>query len=304
MKQHTEKKSHKCEICSKEFYLRSNLVTHLKIHSKTCTTCNKTFLTKELLLAHRAKHFKEFYECPLCNKIVKLKRSLKTHLKNHHPEQNVVNIMLKIKPKSASLEQNNISDTEDIDNEINNVLKSSGKQLCTDYINNNNNLNNGKINTNMDNISNLTSKNNHNNLETIDPGNLCNNNMNEQISSNYINNENSNVGINLNNMHILQSITSETDQENLETIVDRFENMMNNYNSNNQSNLLIDGPGDLGRNEDQGRILDFNNFEMDLDSNFGLQQNSTVSNEEVCLSMPDLLETDQEITLSNYIVLN
>lgn len=69
-----------------------------------------------------------------------------------------------------------------------------------------------------------------------------------------------------------------------------------NLDTEDFANIIFDqniGDSDIDKNKDSRSIIDFSDFDVDLNTTFDL--NSSITNQEVCLSMPDL-ENEQEIT--------
>lgn len=79
-------KPFECDICYKRFMRRSNLVTHLALHSKErphkCSECGKNFAKATDLNLHKHLH-KGSYTCEVCNKPFVTKSKLERHSKSH-----------------------------------------------------------------------------------------------------------------------------------------------------------------------------------------------------------------------------
>ncbi len=90
---HNQKRSHKCNVCGKSFYKRSDLKTHeasvhmkLKIHK--CDECQKTFSHVSNLNRHKLTHSKEKpYSCSLCHVRCGQLATLRNHQKKHHGQR-------------------------------------------------------------------------------------------------------------------------------------------------------------------------------------------------------------------------
>lgn len=69
-----------------------------------------------------------------------------------------------------------------------------------------------------------------------------------------------------------------------------------NIDTQDFANISFDqniGDCDIDKSKDSVSIIDFNDFDVDLNTSFDLHP--SINNQEVCLSMPDL-ENEQEIT--------
>lgn len=79
-------KPFKCDICGKQLMRKSNLVTHLALHSKvkphTCHECGKNFAKATDLNLHKHIH-KGSYTCKTCNKCFVTRSKLERHSKSH-----------------------------------------------------------------------------------------------------------------------------------------------------------------------------------------------------------------------------
>ncbi|KAF5281232.1 hypothetical protein FQA39_LY05118 [Lamprigera yunnana] len=227
---HNGGNTYKCDKCPRTFSQIANLNTHIdKVHSKQCKLCNINFSSSQLLEIHNKMHTsKEFYVCPLCNHSVKLRSSLNRHIKKHHSDQNVKNIMTNIKPMIKNLV-------------VTQPDKISIKKL---------------------------------NSESVAMEQLCGN---------------------VSTPELINSLTK-NNSDNFENIVYNFENI-SCYNMNRDEDLLLNSNGIRNNNKIEKQFLDFTDLQMDLDANFDMQEDMGINNQEICLSMPDLTESDQEIML-------
>ena len=71
----------KCNLCEKEFTLKSSLKKHVKIYhlqgSHQCNVCAKYFASDKLLVQHQKFHFG--YDCDICGKKFTKPDSLRNH---------------------------------------------------------------------------------------------------------------------------------------------------------------------------------------------------------------------------------
>lgn len=108
---HNSTETYKCLECPRIFNNKSNMLKHKKsVHNKICTVCGKKFPSSELRAAHAIEHFKSYYACEFCNKVVKLRSSLMRHLKKKH-EQDIVNMDLS-KIKAVTKEKSEGSEND------------------------------------------------------------------------------------------------------------------------------------------------------------------------------------------------
>ncbi|KAM5141413.1 uncharacterized protein ACMZJ9_015166 [Mantella aurantiaca] len=81
---HTGESSISCLGCGKSFTMRSELLIHLRSHTRvtySCSECEKSFTEESEYLEHEKTH--NPYSCSQCGKSFTLKGEFKTHQKSH-----------------------------------------------------------------------------------------------------------------------------------------------------------------------------------------------------------------------------
>jgi len=86
---------HACNVCSKKFQKRSNLIDHLRLHANvkvySCEFCERSFVQSGNYKAHLRVHTKEKpYACGDCGKSYSQSSSLKIHQRSHTQEKNYI----------------------------------------------------------------------------------------------------------------------------------------------------------------------------------------------------------------------
>ena len=87
IKDHNQRKTHQCEMCSLIFKFPSELKRHIPIHTGEifpCSKCSKTFSAKRSLMEHERTHA---FTCNVCFKSFSKDLRLKVHMKKHTREK-------------------------------------------------------------------------------------------------------------------------------------------------------------------------------------------------------------------------
>ncbi|KRT84747.1 zinc finger protein, partial [Oryctes borbonicus] len=89
-----------CVYCSKEFKKPSDLIRHIRIHTREkpykCKTCNQCFALKSTLLAHLNTHEgKRDFQCLICCKFFTSSKTLSVHIKKHSKNGSVTSLKYK-----------------------------------------------------------------------------------------------------------------------------------------------------------------------------------------------------------------
>ncbi|GJQ71737.1 hypothetical protein Trydic_g11430 [Trypoxylus dichotomus] len=89
-----------CLYCNKEFKKPSDLIRHIRIHTREkpykCKTCNQCFALKSTLLAHLNTHEgKRDFQCLICCKFFTSSKTLSVHVKKHSKTGSVPSLKYK-----------------------------------------------------------------------------------------------------------------------------------------------------------------------------------------------------------------
>ncbi|XP_045781151.1 zinc finger protein 26-like isoform X2 [Maniola jurtina] len=88
-KMHLQIKPYSCDMCDKQFYTETNLLSHKKLHSlfskETCAFCGQNFKCRKSLVIHVRKHIgMKPHVCPVCKQSFYSDLRLKKHMKTFH----------------------------------------------------------------------------------------------------------------------------------------------------------------------------------------------------------------------------
>ncbi|XP_044233296.1 zinc finger protein 2 homolog isoform X6 [Thunnus albacares] len=128
-------KPFKCNSCSKDFYLYTQLEVHLRTHTAekpfSCTVCGKRFSLKRYLTQHMITHSAEKpYACSRCRKSFRRSQHLQIHMTRHTEisQSSVCNEELLPDQQLCNQERNSSLDQEEPEPL---QIKGEQEELCT-----------------------------------------------------------------------------------------------------------------------------------------------------------------------------
>ncbi|KAB0797969.1 hypothetical protein PPYR_08962 [Photinus pyralis] len=293
-----------CEVCGANHKTRAGLFLHKKTHSNPsfqCPLCEKKFHKSDTLREHKLyRHSDQKVTCTICKKELKNERILKVHMKLHTnlntykcdkcPCSYAQASSLKAHKFTVHLNRCKVCHKEFPSADLlaihqkSHVLKefyvcpicSKCMKLRTSLV-----RHIKKFHPDQDHVA-LVAKMQATPADLVLPS--------EEQS------DKENVIAEQSTLSQLVS-THESDDSNFDSIVDNFENIMNSYNVNSNDNLSLTAYTDPKTSDDR-EMLDFTDLQMDIESSFDVGSIG-ISNQDICLSMPDLTEADQEIMLGD-----
>lgn len=92
VRKHTQHYEFSCEQCGKEFKIKGDLTTHMRLNHREppvmCDVCGKTCRNSHSLYTHQKHaHYKAKYECPMCHRRLVTKENLDQHVLTQHEKK-------------------------------------------------------------------------------------------------------------------------------------------------------------------------------------------------------------------------
>ncbi|XP_043802021.1 uncharacterized protein LOC122719867 [Apis laboriosa] len=92
VRKHTQHYEFSCEQCGKEFKIKGDLTTHMRLNHREppvmCDVCGKTCRNSHSLYTHQKHaHYKAKYECPVCHRRLVTKENLDQHVLTQHEKK-------------------------------------------------------------------------------------------------------------------------------------------------------------------------------------------------------------------------
>lgn len=259
-----------CEVCACRFSSRNGLLHHRMNHNEAqfaCQICDKKYKRKLLLTQHLMTHGPAQFKCDVCGKEFKVKKYLVRHKALHKGGERVYRCL---QCSKTFADRSNLVRHQ-------NVMHSCECPVCKEK------------------FKNLFQRNQH-----------AIRHLNEYYACGFCDGVfklRSSLVRHLKHKHPGEALNLDGIKP---VVKERSEQQVVNFDGHDldaEDFANIDFEQGLTGNiaEDEGKsvegVIDFNDFEMELTASFDLPQD--ISNQEVCLSMPDL-ESEQEITFGEY----
>ncbi|GJQ84102.1 hypothetical protein Trydic_g12077 [Trypoxylus dichotomus] len=264
-----------CEICAKTFRTARNLARHKKTHFQTsfaCDKCDKSFTRLDTLNHHViVEHCSFSHPCTICEKVFKSKKYLQIHMATHTKPKKFQCTACHRKFFLKSALQNHVKlkhsvrcnkcDVENCDH-LKTLLECYECPVCKKLI---------KLRSSV--IRHLKKNHHHSEID----------------------------GDKIKRVSRLWRVTN-SDKVNSGDDVEAGENLLDNVGGkvNGGSENLKNDNRKFEKDESRTVLneagvggMDLNNLALDLDDTL------TINNQEICLSMPELTEMDQDVTLSD-----
>ncbi|KAI4464468.1 finger putative transcription factor family-related [Holotrichia oblita] len=291
-----DKEEHICDICLKPFAKLKRLVQHLQKHTGkyACPECLVIFSRNENLQAHKCNLYKkQQYKCTLCDKKFALKKYLSRHMQSVHERKRSCSKCNKTYHSEKECKEHNCPEIPDSEKEKYPCLHCNKTFFRESYIKRHMKLHApikqpvtvrnefficemcAKTFKTARNLS--RHKKTH--TEISFPCDKCDKSFTRSDS--------------LNHHKIVEHCSVSVGCD------DKMEDLLNADNLVNERDNLDDNVGkiDTASIEDKGsnanNIMDFNNLTLELGKDLA------INSQEICLSMPELTEMEQDVTLSD-----